>query len=225
MARVADVAAAWGALAGEVLKGAATRIAWRAPLAATLFLVGALALHRAWFGTTGWSALLPALTGGLLFLVFGLVGAATGAGLALTSTARALRPRLEAEVDRLLGPLVARVVQHALGGEQAVSIERFLRALGERLVPWDTGADAARPSRATRVLMAGATWLVRRVLAREFRGQDLVLADAVGRFARERLLGLVLDRLRMQLHAEHLALLGLAAVAVLGPLIYLVAGG
>jgi hypothetical protein len=79
--------------------------------------------------------------------------------------------------------------------------------------------------------MARATRLVRRVLAREFRGrpaadgQALVLADTVERFAREQLLGLVLDRVRTQVRAAHLVLLGLAAAAVLGPLIYLGAGG
>jgi hypothetical protein len=47
----------------------------------------------------------------------------------------------------------------------------------------------------------------------------------VERFARAQLLGLVLDRVRTQVAAAHLVLLGLAAVAVLGLLIYLVAGG
>ena len=97
------------------MKSALKRIAWQAPLTAVLFLVGAHALHRAWFGA------------------------------GLTATARRFLPRLETEVDRLLAPLVAPVVQHALGGERAVSIERFLRALRERLVPWDTSAGASRP--------------------------------------------------------------------------------
>jgi hypothetical protein len=230
MARVVDVAAAWGSLAADLLKGAAKRIAWQAPLTAALFLVGALALHRAWFGGPGWAGLLPALAGGLLLVVFGVAGAVAGAGLALTATARRFLPRLETEVDRLLAPLVGPVVRHALGGERAVSAERFLRALGQRLAPGDTAGGPARPRLLTRWLIGGATRLVQRVLAREFRGGEpdrpgLVLADTVERFARERLLGLALDRARTQVNAAHLVLLGLAALAVLGPLLYLVTRG
>jgi hypothetical protein len=63
MARVVDVAAAWAGLAADVAKVALARIAWQAPLTAALFLVGALALHRAWLGLGGWAALGPALSG------------------------------------------------------------------------------------------------------------------------------------------------------------------
>jgi hypothetical protein len=226
MARVVDVAAAWAGLAADLVKSALARIAWQAPFTAVAFLVGGLALHRAWFGAGGWAGLVPALSGGLLLLLFGVAGTAAGTGLALTATARRFLPRVETEMDRLLAPLVAGVVQHALGGERAVSAERFLGALRERLVPWGGPDDAARPPLAARWLIAGATRLVRRVLAREFRGrQGEVLAETVERFAREQLLGLVLDRLRAQVHAAHLVLLVLVAVAVLGPLLYLVAGG
>src|SRR5512145_2359651 len=102
MARVVDVAAAWAGLAADLAKDALKRIAWQAPLTAALFLVGALGLHRAWFGAGGWAGLAPALSGGLLLVLFGLAGTAAGAGLALTTTARRFLPRLEIEVDRLL---------------------------------------------------------------------------------------------------------------------------
>jgi hypothetical protein len=231
MARVLDVTAAWGGLAGDLVKSALKPIAWQAPLTAVLFLVGALALHRAWFGAGGWAGPVPAASGALLLVLFGLAGTAAGAGLALTATARRFLPRLESEVDGLLAPLVAPLVQHALGGDRAVSLERFLGALRDRLAPWDSSAGAARPPLAARWLIAGATGVVRRVLVREFRarraadGQGPVLAETVERFAREHLLGLVLDRLRSQVRAAHLALLALAAAAVLGPLICLMAGG
>jgi hypothetical protein len=226
MAHVVDVAAAWAGLAADLVKGALTRIVWQAPLTAGLFLVGALALHRAWFGAGGWAGLVPALSGALLLGLFGVVGAAAGAALALTTTARRFLPRVETEVDRLLAPLVALVVRHALGGERAVSVERFLGALRDRLVPWDTSGGGARPPLAARWLIAGATSLVRRVLAREFGGrQGEVLAETVERFGREQLLGLVLDRARTQVHAAHLALRVLVAVAVLGPVVLLLTGG
>jgi hypothetical protein len=226
MARVADVAAAWAGLAADVAKAALTRLAWQAPLTAALCLVAGLALHRAWLGPGAWAALGPALGGALLLVLLALAGAAAGAGLALTTTARRFLPRLETEVDRLLAPLVAPVIRHALGGERTVSVERLLGALRDRLVPWDTAGGAARPPLVARVLMAGATGLVRRVLAREFRGrQGEVLADTVERFARERLLGLVLDRLRTQVRAAHAVLVALVAAAVLAPVVLLLTGG
>jgi hypothetical protein len=226
MARVVDVAAAWAGLAADVAKAAVARIAWQAPLTAALFLVGALALHRAWLGPGAWTAPGPALSGVLLLLLFGLAGAAAGAALTLTATAPRLLPRVETEMDRLVAPLVAPVVQHALGGERAVSVERFRAALRDRLVPWDTSNGATRPPLAARWLIAGATRVVRRVLAREFRGRHgELLADTVERFAREQLLGLVVDRLRVRVRAVHVSLRALVAPAGLGPLVLLVTGG
>jgi hypothetical protein len=218
----------WRSLVAGLVRPAARRILVHAAVATAGFLVGAWALHRAWFA--GGSAVLHGVGVVGLVPLFAVAGALTGCGLGVTSTLRALLARVEGELGRQLGPLVRQAVERALGAERAPSVAQFRAALDRHL---DAAVDGGRGPRGLLARLLGGTLarLVRVGLERQLlrplerAGHAAVTAEVLERFGRERLVGMLLDQARFRVTLAHAALLALASLATLGPLVYLMLRG
>ena len=219
----------WRSLAAGLVRPAARAIVVHAASMTGLFLVGAWALHRAWFA--GGSAVVHGVGAVGLVGIFAVAGALTGVGLGITSTLRALLARAEGELGRQLQPLVRHAVERALGGEPAMSIERFRAALDRQLRTVSAGGGWGPLGLLTRLLGAAVIRLVRFGLERQFlrrlerEGQSVVTLETVERFGRDTLVGLLLDQARARVGLVHAGLLAVAGLATLGPLVYLVLRG
>lgn len=219
----------WRSLTAGLVWPAARAMALHAVAVTGCFLVGAWALHRAWFA--GGSAVLHGVGAIGLFPLFAAAGTLTGLGLGVTSTLRALLVRLESECGRQLGPLVRQAVERALGGEPAMSIERFRAALDHHFRTISAGGGWGPLGLLARLLGGVLIRLVRFGLERQLlgrlerEGQSMVTLDALERYGRDTLVGLLLDQVRARVGLAHAALLALVGVATLGPLGVLILRG
>lgn len=217
----------WRALAAGLAGPAARAITVHAVVVTGAFLLGAWALHRAWFA--GGSALVHGLGIGL-FPLFAAAGALTGVGLGVTATLRTLLTRLEHECARQLGPLVRQALERALGGEPAVSLERFRAALDHHFRAVSTNGGWGPVGWLGRLLGGVVIRLVRFGLERQLlrplerEGVSVVTLDTLERHGRDALIRLLLDQARARVGLAHAALLAVAGVATLGPLVILIRG-
>ena len=217
----------WPALTAPVAATAGRAARW-AGLGAVLFAIGGLAFHRACLGPGG--GLGAHLLAGLVVAVWAGLGAAAGAALAITSTRHRALPEVERRLHALVQPVMTRLIESTRLGRTGVSLERFERTLDTEIAAL---AGAPAPGRRSLPrLVAGfvgrhALRLARRLLVRDFvdrlrqRGQSQVTPAAVEAFAREKLVGVLTDRLRAQINAVHWTAWAGSAVMVGGPIVYL----
>ena|ERR671918_1333191 len=202
-----------------------------AGLGAGLFLAGALALHLAWLGAD--SRLELRVAAALLLLPpYTIAGAAAGVALAATSTVRRALPEIEERLHTLVQPVMARAIESTRLGGAAMSVERFEQLVDDAIASVGMTAPGRRWSAGrlvARFVSGSALRLVRRLLVREFlerlrhQGLSQVTPAAVEGFAREKLVGLLAERIRAQVNALYGAILVASAAMVAGPILYLLA--
>ena len=217
----------WPALTAPVAAAAGRAARW-ASLGAVLFAIGGLAFHRAALGPGG--GLGAQLLAGLVVAVWAGLGAAAGAALAITSTLRRALPEVERRLHTLVHPVMTRVIEATRLGRTGVSLERFEQVLDDEIAALASAPAPGRrslPRLVARFVGRHALRLVQWLLVREFldrlrrQGQSQVTPAAVEAFAREKLVGLLADRLRAQINAVHWTAWAVSAVMVGGPIVYL----
>jgi hypothetical protein len=209
----------WPSLVATALTQAARRAARGAGLGAALGAAFALALHPTSPGEGGLGRALAFALGAL----YVLVGAIVGAALAGTFSARQTLSHLEAGLHALVQPAMTRVIASTRLGQHGMSTRQF-----EQLLDVELAADAgtAEPRGVARSLGVYARRLARRLLVRDFldglqrQGQSQVTPAALEAFAREKLVGLLVDRVRAQVAAVRWTAWAIVVVAIAGPLGY-----
>ena len=200
--------------------GLGLRLRRGAALGAAVFGAAGLALHRAWLGD-GPGILLQALAALVLMPLFALAGAAIGTGLAITGTLRRLLPEVERRLDALVGLVIARLADAARTGADAETAPGMIEAETRGLALPEPPDAPPGPGRA--VAQLAWAWLlaiVRRRLTQEAIAR--VGRHGIQRLARQTIVGAVIGDIGWRLGLTHAALLIAAAIAVVGPVVWLV---
>ena len=222
--------------ARTVVAPAAGRAILFALLSATLFFIAG------WVAYSGIAGLLlPAGSSGLRALVAlivvvfytcagGVIGLVWGAA---SSIARRLS-KAEELIHQLTASLTSRILEHVPLGQEGVSTDEFVGYVDRAIVASESSATAsgvrASAGAIARGVMRRFLPMVRNILAVNFvedlrsRGETRVTSAAVERFTREKMVGLASKFVRLKLYAIRKTALVVGVIALLVPVVLLIAG-
>lgn len=216
------------ALARDYVLPAALKSAVYAVLGGVVFFIAGLLVYL--FGLApllqGTYFVLSLLAGVITVTVYTALGALIGLALGATSTIAKTLPAAEQKVHQMLNPVMGAVIEKIPVGQVGIPIEQFNQIVEGKF------SDLLKPpeqsSRLFSAINFGGRIIMRRLLAitravllvnfvqsLQANGESRVTTQAVEKFARERLMGLVTNYARLQLFSARRIPWMVAAVLLL----------
>jgi hypothetical protein len=213
----------WKILARDTFWTTLKRVIVYATLFALVFLSAAILIYPLGVRLFGPEFKLIALALGPFYV---LLGALHGLTYGVTSALRRKMGEIEHGVDMIVNPLVSELVERIPLGDERIGISQARTFLQKKV---DELTTAASPQfRALSPIKWLYTFSVRRSLNRlsqdflkklEEKGERAITKTSIENYAKEKLIGSVVDDLKRQVSLTHYGVLALSGLFLIGPFV------
>jgi len=223
----------WKSFANDLVIGTFKRITISPVVFGAAFFAVAYFIHTFSIKQQDVWSIVKIMEAVMLFPSYIVMGVVCGLIFGVNSTLLKKIQEIEKGVHLIVDPLMANIIQKIPGGQKSISVSEFNSIMDSQIRRFSKASQSQSRLLSiggffTRFLMKNILRVFRGTLLSDFlgslneRGETEITAGALENFAREKVVGIVIDNLRSRFEAIRYALYGWLAIFLAVPIILII---